>query len=824
MLKPVQKIYLLFGAVSLIISLIALYLFSKTILPYEFQVKAKTKLDSPTNKCLVYHDLNNDGFEERLSFTNDLNNQFYYVKVYQDYKEGLIDQFNFNNRIVLRNFVFFDVNNDGWKDVLIFTYNNEALYLSIVDVKNTTFVQKEQAILPSSPDRARQNWDIHSINARMVSFSQNQAPQLLFALNSGYAKLPRCLCLYDLHRRKIVKRFDHHMGPTNFVVVDLDNDGKKEIVASSTATNNFEKTVSLSDFYAWFVVLNSNLKPIKKPIPLGQKFAVSMLFPISKSALLYAQHARDDNLLVLFDSTYSLSKKIRLNKPMISVTLNSTKDPPEICVTTNEPAIEVRDAYLNLKRKITGIPKNGKFIIAKIADLLPDKNEEFLCWTHGGIYFYDARFKLIAHYPFSKNTYITDLYVYKKPGADFPFLNFSDSEYVYNLAMAPDPKFGKLYLLFFLLLTGIFTVSLGGFWGYQKMRQFVSYFFFSLKESDNAILLLNHTGRIVSVNKKVNTFLRLKNPLHRGDFFEKALSQRPEIVEAVKQCQASLQQVKKTFSFEDANGSFIGEVTVTPFSGIFNFPYAYLVEIKDSTKHVLLERQLNWQRNVRKMVHDIKTPLGGVQLKLQTLYLKLSNDHPDLKPELYEELEEAYSELRRIRNISKDFLKFSDLERLNINSIDLQSFVRQCLEPFELYTNEFLHINYYIDPHLPQVVYWDERQIELLLHILIENSLDALEGMGEINIEIKPSAKFKAVAEPWVEIRVQDNGPGIPEEHLSRVFEPHFSTKKEGSGLGLSFAKHIVQQHGGEINILSKNNSGTLVLVRLPEKIAFTSS
>ncbi len=156
------------------------------------------------------------------------------------------------------------------------------------------------------------------------------------------------------------------------------------------------------------------------------------------------------------------------------------------------------------------------------------------------------------------------------------------------------------------------------------------------------------------------------------------------------------------------------------------------------------------------------------------------------------------------------------MEHLKIEAISIQKLLENALTPFQIYSNGQLQIETTFQPGLPETVYWDERQIELLLHILVENSIDALEGKGRIQIELRTSPEVKNVEQPWIEIRISDNGPGIPRQYQDKIFEPHFSTKEDGSGLGLAFAQSIVQQHGGEIQFFSGENLGTVFVVKLP--------
>jgi signal transduction histidine kinase len=83
--------------------------------------------------------------------------------------------------------------------------------------------------------------------------------------------------------------------------------------------------------------------------------------------------------------------------------------------------------------------------------------------------------------------------------------------------------------------------------------------------------------------------------------------------------------------------------------------------------------------------------------------------------------------------------------------------------------------------------------------------------------EIKVSVSYnQSAVEHPVEIRVADNGAGIPEEQLATIFEPYFTTKSTGTGLGLAMVKQIVESHGGEIRVEKTGASGTVMLVTLP--------
>ncbi|NOX90007.1 MAG: hypothetical protein GXO77_13385 [Calditrichaeota bacterium] len=821
MQKPLKKIYITLFIFSLTVTAVIGWYLRQTLTPYQFSPLPGYKFIHGPNSRTFFHDLNNDGFNERIYTGNNKQIDEYHINVYDDHNSGLIDQFNFKAPLVQYYFGYQDINGDGWKEIFAFSHDNDYLYLSIIDVVKTEFLVKEQPVVAASANRVRKYWDIGRIFIRWADMNKDGQTDLLFSLYTGYAREPRSVCVYDLRRFKITRRFDHNMGVAQCEVLDLNGDGFPEVALKSVATKNTPADAYLSDQFSWFVLLDHNLKPVVEPKKIGQAFSSIIPFPYSSKGqnyFLFFTKNRQSSSLWLVDAK---GREILRNDnlPIIrSILINNYSQPPQIvCATTGQNILLLNEKLQPVKS--IPFPFNNSFVLLGLEDIFNNKKPVFLALSYSDVILLNNNLQLMARYSFKEPVAYLDWSFNKREGDVLPHLSLGFLRNSFELRIAPNPVYSFLAYLYLLIFLGVFLASTGAHWGINKIRQYVSYLIFSMRHSKNAIILLNHRGRIISLNQKVNQFLKLRQPLQRGQYFREGLKQHPDLLQAIEKCVQHHEQVQTRFDFEDAAGYFVGEITVTPFFSYFGFVNAYLIEIMDSTEQVMLERQLNWQRNVRKMVHDIKTPLGGVQLKLQTLYLKLSSEHPDLKPELYEELEEAYSELRRIRNISKDFLKFSDLEQLNICAINLQNLLRQCLEPFAMYTNDFLRIRYAFDPHLPQTVYWDERQIELLLHIIIENSLDALKGSGEINIEVKPSAKFKAVREPWIEIRVQDNGPGISEKYLSKIFEPHFSTKKEGSGMGLAFAKHIVQQHGGQIDFYSEINFGTVFVLSLPSVV-----
>ncbi|MCK5768365.1 MAG: hypothetical protein KAH35_08355 [Candidatus Atribacteria bacterium] len=109
----------------------------------------------------------------------------------------------------------------------------------------------------------------------------------------------------------------------------------------------------------------------------------------------------------------------------------------------------------------------------------------------------------------------------------------------------------------------------------------------------------------------------------------------------------------------------------------------------------------------------------------------------------------------------------------------------------------------------------DENQIRQILINIIINSIQAIPVSGKINIITKMN---KLNGEPAIELIIEDNGVGIPERDLSQIFDPFFTKKDQGSGLGLSIVYKLVESHHGEIKVESSEGKGTKFIIFLPQK------
>jgi signal transduction histidine kinase len=208
------------------------------------------------------------------------------------------------------------------------------------------------------------------------------------------------------------------------------------------------------------------------------------------------------------------------------------------------------------------------------------------------------------------------------------------------------------------------------------------------------------------------------------------------------------------------------------------------------------------------ITHEIRNPLNAIGLNAELLAEELES-RPGVPAEIKALVAAIGREVDRLHGVTEEYLRFARLpkpvfarEDLNEILAGLAEFVRPELEAARV------ELAVDLAPDLP-AVRADEGQLRAAFLNLLRNSREAMPGGGRVEVRTRP-------AEGGVEAEVRDTGSGIASEDLARIFDPFYSTKERGTGLGLAFALQVVQEHGGTIRCQSQVGQGTCFTVRLP--------
>src|SRR5215204_20052 len=215
-----------------------------------------------------------------------------------------------------------------------------------------------------------------------------------------------------------------------------------------------------------------------------------------------------------------------------------------------------------------------------------------------------------------------------------------------------------------------------------------------------------------------------------------------------------------------------------------------------------------WAEMARQVAHEIKNPLTPIQLSAEHLRRVHADRGEPMGPVLEGCVTSILGQVTLLRQIASEFSSFASSPTARRAPADPVQLVHDVVEPYRVGLEGRIEIVNRVLPPLPQVLV-DRTLISRALANVVENALHAMPGKGALRLSSR-------LEEPWVVIRVEDTGIGMDADALARVFEPYFSTKTSGTGLGLPIALRNIELSGGLVGVESEKNRGTVVTVRLP--------
>jgi two-component system, sporulation sensor kinase E len=235
-----------------------------------------------------------------------------------------------------------------------------------------------------------------------------------------------------------------------------------------------------------------------------------------------------------------------------------------------------------------------------------------------------------------------------------------------------------------------------------------------------------------------------------------------------------------------------------------------ITESRRTAQQTIESERLNALRLLAAGVaHEIGNPLNSLHIHLQLMERSVQKLHDGEKAELEQSIDVARSEVNRLDSIVTQFLKAIRPSRPQLRPENVNTIVEESVRFFapELQDREIV-VEQELRSDLP-LLQLDRDQMKQAFYNVIKNSVEAMHRHGTLRIRTD-------LADTHVIVRFVDTGGGMSAENLSRVFEPYFTTKASGSGLGLLIVRRIVREHGGELSIESSQGEGLTLTIRLP--------
>lgn len=255
-----------------------------------------------------------------------------------------------------------------------------------------------------------------------------------------------------------------------------------------------------------------------------------------------------------------------------------------------------------------------------------------------------------------------------------------------------------------------------------------------------------------------------------------------------------------------------GGKEIKELAGAFNHAIEELSRMR--RRLAAIERIAARREVARQIAHEIKNPLAPIRAAVETLRRLRAREDPAFDEYFEEATATVLQEVHRIANIVTEFTRFARLPPPNPEPIDLAAVARGVVTLHNQApdgSDKSPRVDLVVEP-IPMVLA-DRDQVVQVLTNLVQNGLEAA---GAVREDPRVVVTIGPLPNDRVRIVVRDNGPGVPEEMLPRLFEPYATSKEKGTGLGLAIVQRIVFEHGGEIAYRKATKGGAVFEIWLP--------
>ncbi|HZA53630.1 MAG TPA: ATP-binding protein [Candidatus Udaeobacter sp.] len=323
------------------------------------------------------------------------------------------------------------------------------------------------------------------------------------------------------------------------------------------------------------------------------------------------------------------------------------------------------------------------------------------------------------------------------------------------------------------------------------------------------VISVDPWGKITTWNKAAEQMLGLTAEKAVGENYEDVFSPEPlqvmrEIVEQVKEDESVEREIKIRLSDQ----LLTAMVTAATLRGDEGRIVGMMVFLEDITQIQQVQRMEAWREVARRIAHEIKNPLTPIQLSAERLRKRYATMLEGNGAILDKCTSTIIQQVEELKNLVNEFSHFARLPSARLATQDLNEIVREALFLFKEGHKE-IRFHFESEPIPPLEL--DRDQMKRALINLLDNAVAAVEERGEIRLATSHDRSRGVVC-----LEVADDGCGLASGVKPRIFEPYFSTKENGTGLGLTIVSQIVEDHQGYIRVRPNEPRGTRFTIELP--------
>lgn len=260
-------------------------------------------------------------------------------------------------------------------------------------------------------------------------------------------------------------------------------------------------------------------------------------------------------------------------------------------------------------------------------------------------------------------------------------------------------------------------------------------------------------------------------------------------------------------SLNQKNEKIVIEANSREINSLIKAYNAMVDELEESaTMLAQSEREQAWREMAKQVAHEIKNPLTPMRLTVQSFQRKFDSNDPNLKQKLDDYSKTLIQQIDTMSSVASAFSNFASMPAQQNETLNVVEVVEFSLD---IFNEEYIHFE---SESTEIITIMDRTQLVRIITNLVKNAIQAIpEYQDEKSILVSIKR-----AENNVEISVKDNGIGIQTENIDRIFEPKFTTKNSGMGLGLGIIKNIIENYKGTITFETEYGKGTVFTVSLP--------
>lgn len=341
----------------------------------------------------------------------------------------------------------------------------------------------------------------------------------------------------------------------------------------------------------------------------------------------------------------------------------------------------------------------------------------------------------------------------------------------------------------------------------EERRQFME---IVLKHVSAGVVTLDAEGRFTTVSRSAEKMLHIQaenilnqsyQDLLKGEHLEFAL----EVKDKLARTHSEYIDVPIRVSISGRHRSFLLHVNALYDEG--ENPLGFVLVFDDLTEIEKAQRLAAWREVARRIAHEVKNPLTPITLSAQRLKRKYAEAIDE--PVFSECVQMIIDHVGMIRNLVNEFSAFAKFPSANPQPNALGPIIEEAVALYRE-GHEQVRFDVRLPEHIPQLNL-DRQQIKQALINLLGNAVSAIKENGVIEIVVAHDPILK-----MVRIEISDDGPGISDEDKIRLFEPYFSTKQSGMGLGLTIVNSIVADHFGMVRVQDNHPRGAKFVIELP--------